>query len=163
MKNTIKLFCLMLTALILFVSCNQTVQPPADTDDDTSVLEDTATESVDSTTPDETKDTEKTPETEPIVDDFDPSADPRYGTAVNVDCDELLRMSRRMGTDFSNLEQMCVNWFNSLYKDKHINPANYFDLTITPEEYSTMVQNTAEVSDKITLHPSHQKKIKGRS
>ena len=53
--------------------------------------------------------------------------------------------------------------YEVLYKDKHINPANYFDLTITPEEYSTMVQNTAEVSDKITLHPSHQKKIKGRS
>ena len=53
--------------------------------------------------------------------------------------------------------------YEVLYKDKHINPANYFDLTITPEEYSTMVQNTAEVSDKITLHPSHQKKKKGRS
>lgn len=53
--------------------------------------------------------------------------------------------------------------YEVLYKDKHINPANYFDLTITPEEYSTMVQNTAEVSDKITLHPSHKKKIKGRS
>ena len=53
--------------------------------------------------------------------------------------------------------------YEVLYKDKHINPANYFDLTITPEEYSTMVQNTAEVSDKITLHPSHKKKIRGRS
>lgn len=53
--------------------------------------------------------------------------------------------------------------YEVIYKDKHINPANYFDLTITPEEYSTMVQNTAEVSDKITLHPSHRKKPKGRS
>ena len=53
--------------------------------------------------------------------------------------------------------------YEVIYKDKHINPANYFDLTITPEEYATMVQNTAEASDKITLHPSHQKKIKGRS
>ena len=52
--------------------------------------------------------------------------------------------------------------YEVIYKDKHINPANYFDLTITPEEYSTMVQNTAEVSDKITLHPSHRKKVKGR-
>ena len=50
--------------------------------------------------------------------------------------------------------------YEVLYKDKHINPANYFDLTITPEEYATMVQNTAEASDKITLHPSHRKKVK---
>lgn len=48
--------------------------------------------------------------------------------------------------------------YEVLYKDKHINPANYYDLTITPEEYATMVQNTAAVSDKITLHPSHKKK-----
>ncbi len=50
--------------------------------------------------------------------------------------------------------------YEVLYKGKHINPANYFDLTITPEEYATMVQNTAEASDKITLHPSHRKKVK---
>ena len=47
-----------------------------------------------------------------------------------------------------------------MYMDRHMNPANYFDLTITPEEYSTMVHNTAEASDKITLHPSHMKKRK---
>ena len=52
--------------------------------------------------------------------------------------------------------------YEVIYKDKHINPANYFDLTITPEEYSAMVQNTAETTDKITLHPSHRKKIRGR-
>ena len=52
--------------------------------------------------------------------------------------------------------------YEVIYMDKHINPANYFDLTITPEEYSTMVQKTAEASDKITLHPSHRKKVKGR-
>lgn len=52
--------------------------------------------------------------------------------------------------------------YEVIYKDKHINPANYFDLTITPEEYAAMVQNTAEASDKITLHPSHRKKSKGR-
>jgi len=51
--------------------------------------------------------------------------------------------------------------YEVLYKDNHVNPANYYDLTITPEEYSTMVQNTADASEKITLHPSHQKK-KGR-
>lgn len=53
--------------------------------------------------------------------------------------------------------------YEVIYKDKHINPSNYYDLTITPEEYSTMVQNTADASDKITVHPSHRKKVKGHS
>lgn len=48
--------------------------------------------------------------------------------------------------------------YEVLYKDRYVNPANYYDLTITPEEYSTMVQNTADASQKITLHPSHRKK-----
>lgn len=48
--------------------------------------------------------------------------------------------------------------YEVMYKDRHVNPANYYDLTITPEEYSTMVQNTADLSEKITLHPSHKKK-----
>lgn len=52
--------------------------------------------------------------------------------------------------------------YEVLYKDRHVNPANYYDLTITPEEYSTMVQNTADASERITLHPSHQKK-RGKS
>ena len=52
--------------------------------------------------------------------------------------------------------------YEVVYKDRHVNPANYYDLTITPEEYSTMVQNTADLSEKITLHPSHKKK-KNRS
>ena len=50
--------------------------------------------------------------------------------------------------------------YEVMYRDRHVNPANYYDLTITPEEYSTMVHNTAEASDKITLHPSHRKKNK---
>ena len=50
--------------------------------------------------------------------------------------------------------------YEVLYMDRHVNPANYYDLSITPEEYSTMVHNTAEASDKITLHPSHRKKSK---
>ena len=52
--------------------------------------------------------------------------------------------------------------YEVLYRDRHVNPSNYYDLTITPEEYSTMVQNTADSSEKITLHPSH-KKNRGRS
>lgn len=30
--------------------------------------------------------------------------------------------------------------YEVLYKDSHVNPANYFDLSIAPEEYATMVQ-----------------------
>ena len=48
--------------------------------------------------------------------------------------------------------------YEVIYKDKHVNPANYFDLEITPEEYETMVQNTADASEKVTLHPSHKKR-----
>ena len=52
--------------------------------------------------------------------------------------------------------------YEVLYKGSHVNPANYYDLTITPEEYATMVQNIADASEKVTLHPSHRKR-KGRS
>ena len=48
--------------------------------------------------------------------------------------------------------------YEVIYKDKHVNAANYFDLSITPEEYGTMVQNTADASEKVTLHPSHKNK-----
>ena len=53
--------------------------------------------------------------------------------------------------------------YEVIYKDRPVNPSNYYDLTITPEEYATMVQNTADMSEKLTLHPSHRNKIKGRS
>ncbi|MBQ7898656.1 MAG: M23 family metallopeptidase [Bacteroidales bacterium] len=48
--------------------------------------------------------------------------------------------------------------YEVLYKGSHVNPANYFDLSITPEEYATMVQEIADASERITLHPSHKKK-----
>ena len=48
--------------------------------------------------------------------------------------------------------------FEVLYMNSHVNPANYYDLEITPEEYSTMVQNTADASERVTLHPSHKKR-----
>lgn len=48
--------------------------------------------------------------------------------------------------------------YEVMYKDAFVNPANYYDLSITPEEYSTMVQDIADVSERITLHPSHQKR-----
>lgn len=51
--------------------------------------------------------------------------------------------------------------YEVIYRDVHVNPANYFDLSITPEEYATMVQEVADESSKLTLHPSHVKKKKG--
>ena len=52
--------------------------------------------------------------------------------------------------------------YEVLYKGDFVNPANYYDLSITPDEYAEMVQNTADASEKITMHPSHRKKINGR-
>ena len=52
--------------------------------------------------------------------------------------------------------------YEVIYKGKQINPANYYDLSITPEEYATMVQNTADASKNITLHPSHQRRERKR-
>ena len=53
--------------------------------------------------------------------------------------------------------------YEVLYKGSPVNPSNYYDLTITAEEYATMVQNTADMSEKMTLHPSHRKKSNSRS
>lgn len=53
--------------------------------------------------------------------------------------------------------------YEVIYKDRYVNPSNYYDLTITPEEYATMVQNTADLSEKLTLHPSHRNKVRTRS
>ena len=47
--------------------------------------------------------------------------------------------------------------YEVLYKGAHVNPANYYDLSVTQEEYASMVQETADASEKITLHPSHRK------
>lgn len=46
--------------------------------------------------------------------------------------------------------------YEVIYKGEHVNPANYYDLDITVEEYATMVQDIADASQKVTLHPSHQ-------
>lgn len=48
--------------------------------------------------------------------------------------------------------------YEVMYKGAHVNPANYYDLDITVEEYATMVQDIADASQKVTLHPSHQRK-----
>lgn len=48
--------------------------------------------------------------------------------------------------------------YEVIYKNAHVNPANYYDLSITTEEYATMVQDIADASEKVTLHPSHQRR-----
>lgn len=48
--------------------------------------------------------------------------------------------------------------YEVMYKGGYVNPSNYYDLTITPEEYATMVQNTADASERITMHPSHRRR-----
>ena len=49
--------------------------------------------------------------------------------------------------------------YEVIHKDRPVNPYYFYDLDMTPEEYATMVQSTADASEKITLHPSHQKKL----
>lgn len=48
--------------------------------------------------------------------------------------------------------------YEVIYKGVHQNPANYYDLTISQDEYAEMVQDIAESSERVTLHPSHRKK-----
>lgn len=47
--------------------------------------------------------------------------------------------------------------YEVIYKDRQVNPTNYYDLSIAPEEYAAMVQVTEDSSEKITLHPFHQR------
>ncbi len=47
--------------------------------------------------------------------------------------------------------------YEVIYKGAHVNPANYYDLSVTQEEYASMVQNIAESSDEVPLHPSHRR------
>lgn len=48
--------------------------------------------------------------------------------------------------------------YEVIYKSRQVNPYNYYDMMISPEEYSTMVKQNGEASGKFTLHPSHVKK-----
>ena len=50
--------------------------------------------------------------------------------------------------------------YEVIYMGRHVNPYNYFDLSITPEEFSTMVQDIADASERVTMHPSHKKKVR---
>jgi hypothetical protein len=38
--------------------------------------------------------------------------------------------------------------YEVLYRDSHVNPANYFDLSITPEEYAVMVPESIKRKNK---------------
>ena len=49
--------------------------------------------------------------------------------------------------------------YEVIYKGRQINPYNYYDLTISPEEYQSMVRETEATSEKI-LHPSHKRQKK---
>ena len=48
--------------------------------------------------------------------------------------------------------------YEVMYKGAHVNPANYYDLDISVSEYATMVQEIADASQIVTLHPSPKKK-----
>ncbi len=48
--------------------------------------------------------------------------------------------------------------YEVIYKNKAVNPYNYYDLTMTPEEFQTMVQNTADASERVTMHSSHRRR-----
>ncbi len=47
--------------------------------------------------------------------------------------------------------------YEVIYKNRPVNPVNYYDMSITQEEFATLVQNTADASGRITLHPSHRR------
>ena len=49
--------------------------------------------------------------------------------------------------------------YEVIHKDRPVNPYYFYDLDMTPEEYATMVQSTADALVKITLNPLHQKKL----
>ena len=89
----------------------------------------------------------------------------RYAHLKSIDVSEgmVLKRGEKIGTSGNSGRSSGPHLhYEVIYRDEYMNPSNYFDLDITPEEYSTMVSNTADASDNITLHPSHQKG-KGRS
>ena len=47
--------------------------------------------------------------------------------------------------------------YEVIYMGRPVNPVNYLDLNVTPEEYSTMVRHV-EAESAVTLHPFHQKR-----
>ena len=151
MKHTTRLLCLLLSALFLITSCNQTTDQP-DTDDSTS---DSANDSV-SDSVSEGDDTTAEDELEIIP--FDPSADTRWGTAVNVDCDAIMYMYNHYGQKlFDDVEQMCKDWFDLRYKDGYISDIMYHIDQHVPSttresyiDFYVEAQQTGETLDDVT-------------
>lgn len=52
--------------------------------------------------------------------------------------------------------------YEVLYKGNHVNPANYYDLSVSSEEYAVMVHGAPEASELVAMHPSHTGR-RGRS
>ena len=78
--------------------------------------------------------------------------------AINVSEGMVIKRGEMIGTSGNSGRSSGPHLhYEVIYRNQHMNPANYFDLEITPEEYATMVKNTEAASDNITLHPSHQK------
>ncbi|MDE5891091.1 MAG: M23 family metallopeptidase, partial [Bacteroidales bacterium] len=47
--------------------------------------------------------------------------------------------------------------YEGIYMGRPVNPINYLDLEISPEEYSSMLRHVEAESD-LALHPSHAAK-----
>lgn len=47
--------------------------------------------------------------------------------------------------------------YEVIYMGRYVNPYNYMDMTISPDEYSSMIRHV-EAEGDFALHPSHQKK-----
>lgn len=52
--------------------------------------------------------------------------------------------------------------YEVIYKGNHVNPANYYDMSVSSEEYAVMVHGAPGTSAPVALHPSHVRR-RGRS
>lgn len=130
MKHTFKLLCLFLIAIFVFVGCNESTDQP----DTSEPVSDSTPDSTDTPDAEDRSDTEDTSAGEDDEPNFDPSEDPRYGTAVNIDCDAILYMYKANGGNLDNLEQKCIDWFNNRYADCGISDILYNVDTVVPTE-----------------------------
>lgn len=150
MKFKARLLCLLMTVLFVFSGCARGTLPS-----ETAATADTVDAAVSET---ESADSEKDPEPEEYPEqDFDPSADPRSGVAVNVDCDAIWYMYASNGEKLENVEQMCIDWFDIRYKDAGISDIMYHIDQHTPSktrqgymDFYLEAQQTGEKLDDIT-------------
>ena len=141
-----KCLSLFLAAILLVAGCGE-VPLPVDTD---APRTDTTADAVNTVEAD----------TAPAIsqkDLFDPEADTRYGTAVNVDCDAIWYMYAANGQVLENVEQMCIDWFELRYKDAGVSDVMYhIDQhvpSVTRESYMDFyieAQKTGEQLDEVT-------------